>query len=155
MKSKEVYLQQTPILEALKLSDDVITEHYSESGAIDKGRVLSPDVDSYMTLERLDKLKTLVAFTEGKAIGYCAILLYRPTHYDMVAASVDALWLSVEHRSTTNAGFKLLKGAEEIAKNAGAQMLSISAQANNPKYRKFLRLTGYNEDYVVHTKTLR
>jgi hypothetical protein len=155
MKIKEVYVKQTPILEALKLSDNVIVEHYRQSGASDKGRVLSPDVESYLTLERLGKLKTIVAFDEDEAIGYCAILLYRPTHYEMLAASVDALWLSIEHRSTTNAGFKLLKEAEKIALDAGAQILSISSQANNSKYRKFLRLTGYNEDYVVHTKTLR
>ena len=86
-----------------------------------------PDRERYLALEGIGMIACVAAMCDGVLIGVCALLITPLTHYQSrVIATVESIFLLDEHRKG-GAGLELLRVAKEIALEAGAAGVYISA----------------------------
>ncbi len=83
-------------------------------------------MDSYRELERLGLLRVLSAMHEGRQIGFLTLLAPVLPHYGVVVAVSESFFVARAHRGT-GAGLKLLRLAEDLAREAGSPGLLVSA----------------------------
>lgn len=85
-----------------------------------------PDLDQYRALSASGALRGAAAFDGDRMVGFVSVLAISYPHFSKVCASVESIYLDPSCRHT-GGGLMLLKAAREMANEAGAAGLYISA----------------------------
>lgn len=109
-------------------------------------------MDSYRELERLGLLRVLSAMHEGRLIGFLTLLAPVLPHYGVVVAVSESFFVARAHRGT-GAGLKLLRLAEDLAREAGSPGLLVSAPFEGALFKVLPRI-GYSETNRVFFKRI-
>lgn len=89
----------------------------------------NPDVQMYQALHQAGALRVLAYIKNGKMEGFGVVLVSPVAHYSAKLAVMESVYVSPQHRSS-GAGWRLIKTAERLAKEAGAIGLFVSAPAS-------------------------
>ena len=83
-------------------------------------------IDLYRSIYSTGLLSVIVARKEGYLIGFVSVLSSTLPHYGVVMSMTESLFVDEVFRNT-GAGLKLLRAAEEKAKESGSPGLLVSA----------------------------
>jgi len=103
-----------------------IAAEYAEECSIDGMPEINRDDSMYLAFEKAGFSKTFGAYIDDVLIGFVIVLISPNPHYGCKIGSIESIFVSNEHRKS-GAGLKLLKAAEEVAKDMGAVGLFVSA----------------------------
>lgn len=109
------------ILEATELLAEYASESSIDGMPTPKAKILT-----YKRLEFEGSIVCFGAFCNDKLVGFVSILMSILPHYSAPAAIVESIFVSSKHRAGCIGG-RLLKAAENHAKNSNASGLLISA----------------------------
>lgn len=112
----------------------------------------SAKLDTYAFLQSQGGLHLWCAFLGEELIGYISVIVPVMPHYSAVVAFSESFFVAKKHRKT-GAGLKLLRTAEEHAKQAGSQGLLVSAPFGGD-LAEVLPNVGYREANRVFFKGL-
>jgi GNAT superfamily N-acetyltransferase len=129
-------------------------QRHWEEVALDKDVVpLDPQWDLYAELDRMGRLLITTVRLDGALIGYCSHFIAPNLHYkSLVVADNDIFWLASEHRNS-RIGIKLLRTAEQYAREAGCNKILMKEKIHVSLGRLF-QFLGYREIERLHAKTL-
>lgn len=103
-----------------------------------------PDREGYECMFVAGMLHPLGAFVNGELVGFCTVLVSPVLHFGgKVIASTETLFVADAHRAG-GAGMKLLRAAEDVAANAGASGLYVTAPTGG-RLERLLPRVGYHE----------
>jgi len=116
--------------------------------------VPSPEVnlESLRQLEEADAIHVLAATSEGRVIGYLALLAPFLAHYGRAVAVCESFVMSKAHLDTGD-GLKLIRAAEDKAREIGAPGLLMTVDLGTD-WPDLLWRIGYEERSRVFTKNL-
>lgn len=101
-------------------------EYMRESANPEMGAVV-PDIDAYQRAEAAGVLHFVGAYRGNDLVGYVVVAVNTSPHYQGKRVAVtESIFVASAHRRT-GAGMKLLRAAEETAREAGAVALVVSA----------------------------
>jgi GNAT superfamily N-acetyltransferase len=97
-----------------------------------------PDVDwkTYLLAQQTGKLKVLIARVAGKVKAGAFIVITPHPHYACIAASLPLLFVHPEYRRGRE-GLRLVRAAEDVAIENGAQLMMTHGGTHNNVYRLF------------------
>lgn len=155
----EVYKERDMEIKKITV-DELFTNSNSEYvfsmySAESKGYMLpegNPCKEQYYIMEEAGSLDVLAVMDENKIVGIALILTYTLPHYSTLASTTESLFVLKEYRKY-GTGKKLIKAAEEVAKNRGSNLLFISSPING-RLRNASKILGYKETNVILTKEL-
>ncbi len=110
------------------------------------------NAEMYMNLEKAGSLHTIGAFLNDAAIGFITVLLSVIPHYSTLLAITESFFVAKAHRNT-GAGLKLLRAAEDCAKEHKSPGLLVTAPFEGDLFRVLPRL-GYRETNRVFFRKL-
>lgn len=91
----------------------------------------NPQIDKYLVLEDMDRMKASAAFEDDVIVGFVAVIVSPHLHYGTEIATIDTLWLDQSHRKGS-AGLRLIREAQRLAKEEfGVDNLLCSAPAGS------------------------
>lgn len=106
----------------------IIKDYADESGSpFMRG---APNPDEYIAAEKAGAFIPVGVFDGGRIVGGVNIMIHRIPHYQEVLASVESIFLAKEFRHGT-AGLRLLREAEKVARDAGAQVLMVGTRCGS------------------------
>lgn len=128
-------------------------EHFDETSSPESRDKLKLDWKKYIQIQEVGNLILLGAFSEGILVGYVCLILAEPLHYmKTIVAVSDTIFLAKEFRQSS-AGIRLIKEAEEEAKNRGAFSVCWYAKENS-SLEKIFRKKNYKVRDIIFTKEL-
>jgi GNAT superfamily N-acetyltransferase len=136
-------LEQAPNLPGL------LVEYAAESALSGMPQPV-PQVETYRALEAAGIMQPLGAFRDSVLMGYCLLLSSVLPHYGVKVCTTESYFVAREYRHT-GAGLKLLRLAEEYARETGAAGLLISAPVGGP-LAELLPHVGYNNTNLIFFK---
>lgn len=112
-----------------------------------------PERAGYAQLVQAGMLRVLGAFAGPELVGFCAVLIAPVLHFGgRVIASTETLFVASAHRAT-GTGLALLRAAEQVALEAGAGGLYVSAPSGG-RLERVLPRVGYRESNRVYYRSL-
>ncbi|HEX7386254.1 MAG TPA: GNAT family N-acetyltransferase [Castellaniella sp.] len=119
-------------------------EYRAESLRNPDGESAVPDRAAYENMIAAGIMRPLGVFVDNDLVGFCAVLITPVPHYGgRVLASTETLFVARAHRAG-GAGITLLRAAEDVAHEAGASGLYVSAPVGGVLERVLPGL-GYHE----------
>lgn len=114
----------------------------------------SPDVqiETYRALEQAGVLQLIGAFEVTKLVGFVSIIANVLPHYGILMAITESFFVSPKYRKT-GAGLRLLRAAEQHARDIKAPGLLVSAPFGG-RLAEVLPRVGYAETNRVFFKKL-
>lgn len=82
--------------------------------------------DYYRSLEQTGMLKAYAAFQDDKLIGFISLLCTPMPHHGSMLAVTESYFVASQYRKG-GAGLRLLRAAEQCARDVGAPCLMVSA----------------------------
>ena len=126
------------------LENQEILDEYGDECHIDGLPNPSAKKDMYLEMERSGALHTIGAFLENTVIGFVTVLAPIVPHYGVLVAVTESFFVAKEHRKT-GAGLRLLRAAEQYAKERGSPGLLISAPFGGSLAEVLSRMDDYVE----------
>lgn len=136
-------------LEAAPAFPDLLAEYAAES-AIEGMPPPSAKMETYRALHDAGLLHVLAAWVDGVLAGFITVLAAPLPHYGRTVAVSESFFVARAHRST-GAGLKLLRAAENKARELGSPGLLVSAPYEGDLFRVLPRI-GYAETNRVFFK---
>lgn len=136
-------------LEAAPTFSDLLAEYAAES-AIEGLPPPAAKMETYRTLNDMGALHVLAAWAGDTLAGFITILSAPLPHYGRTVAVSESFFVAKAHRST-GAGLKLLKAAEDKARELGSPGLLVSAPYEGDLF-KVLPRCGYAETSRIYFK---
>lgn len=90
----------------------------------------APNPDEYVAAEKAGGMVPVGAFDGDRLVGGVNIMIHRIPHYAEVLASIESIFLAKEYRQGTT-GLRLLRAAENVAREAGAKVLMIGTRCGS------------------------
>ena len=112
----------------------------------------NPDWEMYRRLESAGLLFAFSATVDGRLVGYISVLVSVLPRYSARVATVESYFVAKAHRKT-GAGLKLLKLAEDKARELNAPPMLVSAPADGDLAQVLPRL-GYRATSTIFFKRL-
>lgn len=110
---------------------DALLDAYSRESRIDGMPENRANWRTYHHLEDVGALHVLGAFEEEEMVGFLFLLLAELPHYaGVLTATSESFFVLPEHRAG-GTGVKLLRAAEALAREHGAECLVVSAPAGS------------------------
>jgi GNAT superfamily N-acetyltransferase len=139
-------------LEAAPNMPDLLAEYASEA-AIDGLPPPYPKWEAYRTLETAGLLHVLSATVGDELAGFITVLAAPLPRYSAPVATSESFFVARAHRKT-GAGLKLLRAAEDKARDLGSSGLLVSAPSGGTLAQVLPRV-GYAETNRVFFKQVR
>ena len=114
-------------IESASSFKDLLAEYAGES-AIEGLPPPSARMPFYYALEKTGAFSVYGAFEEEDLIGFITVLTSVLPHYSTTVAVTESFFVASQHRDT-GAGLKLLREAEDYAKERGSPGLLVAAPA--------------------------
>lgn len=123
-------------------------------GEVERGHWrLDIDWPMYERLEQLGNLIVLGAFSGGRCVGYCTMILSRHMHaIDTVMAQNMVIFVDPAERSRGH-GIALMKAAEQEARERGAKQVLWHAKTGS-RMERVLTGLGYSDYERTYLKEL-
>lgn len=103
-----------------------------------------PDRAGYARMAEAGLLYPLGVFADGVMVGFCAVIVAPVLHFGgKRVANTETLFVARAYRAG-GAGLKLLRAAEQIAADAGAEGLYVTAPTGG-RLERLLPHAGYHE----------
>lgn len=132
---------------------ELFDEHWEEIARNKEVMILKPDYQKYRALEEIGACKSLIAYYDGKLVGYSINFIQPHMHYsDLVICYNDIVYTDPAYRSKP-VGLRLLKETEKKAKEWGARMMLWHVKPDTPMFKIMPRL-AYNLGEVIYSKVL-
>lgn len=114
----------------------------------------SPDVQwaYYRKLVELGAMQPIAAFVGAELVGFAGVLVNEMPHHGKKLAITESLFVASAHRKG-GVGLKLIRAAEEIARNVGAVCLLVSAPHGGALEKVMPRL-GYRHSNSTFVRSL-
>lgn len=109
--------------------------------------------DIYRQMEAVGALHTLAAYREGRMVGFLALLVSVLPHYGALTATTESFFVTQSARAG-GTGLRLLRAAEDKARELGAVGLLVSAPAGGRLAQVMPRI-GYGHTNEVFFKGLQ
>lgn len=132
------------------LNFDALMSEYAAESAIDGMPAPSGRIETYRNLERAGMLHVYSATVGGEIVGFISILAPVLPHYGVPVAVSESFFVAKAHRPT-GAGLKLLRAAEDKARELGSPGLLVSAPYGGALFNVLPRI-GYIESNRVFFK---
>ena len=107
-----------------------------------------PDRKTYRAMESTGFIKLFGAYIGDVMVGFASVMVNSLPHYSRPVAVTESIFVSSTHRKS-GAGLKLLRQAEQYAKNMGAVGILVSAPAGG-KFAAVLERTAYRHTNQVY-----
>lgn len=130
---------------------ELLAEYAAES-KIDGLPEPAAKLDLYRRLESIGMLHVFSALIDGELVGFITILAPEMLHYSAIVAVSESFFVAKAHRHTL-AGLRLLKAAEDKAREQGSPVLQVIAPYGG-KLFELLPRVGYVECSRVFCKKL-
>ena len=130
-----------------------LVDEYAKESSIDGMPETKPDANAYETMERLGMQHFFAAFAGEKLIGFITVLVTPVPHYSRKIGSTESFFVAKEYRST-GTGLKLLRTAEQCAKECGAVGFFVSGPTGGRLAEVMPRIKGYRETNRVFFRSL-
>lgn len=130
-----------------------LLDEYADESAIDGMPHPSARMQTYFHLEKAGALHTIIATKDDRLVGFITILAVALPHYGVTTAVSESFFVAKAHRST-GAGLRLLKAAEDKAREIGAPGLLVSAPCGGDLF-KVLPRRGFRETNRVFFKPVQ
>lgn len=140
---RAIDLEQAPTLPAL------VAEYAAESTRTDLGDY-NPQFQMYRKIEELGLMRFAGAWIGESLVGFAVVCVTIVPHYGKLIATTESLFVTAEARRA-GAGRALMKEAENIAKEMGADGLFVSAPANG-RLAAILPRSGFTHTNQVFYK---
>ena len=127
-----------------------LLQEYAAESAIKGMPAPAAKMETYRQLEAAGALLVLAAIHEGVLIGFLTLLSAPLPHYGRSVAVSESFFVAKAHRST-GAGLRLLRAAEDKAREIGSPGLLVSAPFEGDLF-KVLPRAGYVETSRVFFK---
>lgn len=128
---------------------DLVAE-YSEESAIDGLPPPSARMPTYLHLEAVGALHAFAALQGPDLVGFISLLAPVLPHYGVTVAVCESFFVAKAHRAS-GAGLRLLRAAEDKARDLGSPGLLVSAPYAG-KLFDLLPRCGYTETSRVYFK---
>lgn len=129
-----------------------ITQAYADESKIEEMPPHNLNYDSYRRLEQMGMYHCYGAFVEDNLVGLVTVLVTMIPHYSVLIASTESLFVDEKHRKG-GTGLKLIKAAEECAKENGAINLFVNAPMGGRLVQVMPRI-GYRECQRIFCRRL-
>jgi len=127
-----------------------LLDEYSAESSIKGLPPINPSLPIYKMLEQSGAMTIIAAYVHETLVGYVTVLCSKSPHYSVMLGTTESFFVLSEYRST-GAGAKLLKAAEQRAKEKGAVAFLISSPFNG-RLAAILPSCGYTETNRVFFK---
>ena len=115
-------------------SEALLKAHWEEIAIYKDKITLDPNYDSYIQLQRANKLIVVTARDNGVLVGYCSFIIGPGGHYKKTRyAENDMLFLSEEYRKGINA-VRMIKFTEKMLKRVGVHVMLLNMKASHPSH---------------------
>ena len=129
-----------------------LTQEYADESKIEEMPGHSLDHEAYRNMERLGMYHCFGAFSDDKLIGLVTVLVTPVPHYSVKIASTESIFVDAAHRKG-GTGLKLLKLAEDCARDHGAVNLFVTAPMGGRLVQVLPRI-GFRECQRVFCRRL-
>lgn len=148
---EKVVIQAVPVAEIERAPNfPVLAAEYAAELLIDGMPPPSAKWAAYRQLEAQGLLHVLRATVGGTLVGFISVLASTLPRYGVPIACSESFFVTKTHRKT-GAGLRLLRAAEDKAREAGSPLLLVSAPANGA-LAKVLPRAGYVETNRVFAR---
>lgn len=104
-----------------------LAAEYAQESANPEMGAVEPDIEAYRAMEAAGVLHFAGAYQGDALLGYVVVVVNSTPHYRGKRVAVtESIFVASAHRRT-GAGMKLLRAAEDMARDAGAVALVVSA----------------------------
>ncbi|MBQ8091248.1 MAG: GNAT family N-acetyltransferase [Pyramidobacter sp.] len=125
----------------------LIEEYRAECQNVGLGITPAPDFRRYRALDAAGMLHVCAAFDTGTMVGFAVVMTTAVPHYaGLPIASTESVFCTERYRSK-GVGRMLIRKAREMAKDAGAPGLYVSAPAGS-RFERLLELTAKRTNSV-------
>lgn len=129
-----------------------LIDEYGAESTIDGMGPQCPQFDTYYKLEAAGMIHITGAFHGDELVGFVIVLASILPHYGKPVATTESLFLAKAYRKG-NAGLRLLRSAEQRAKEIGAVGILVSAPAGG-QLERILPRYGYTHSNTVFFRGL-
>lgn len=129
-----------------------LCDEYAAESSIDDMPQIDPHLPMYRQLEAAGVLHAFGAFSGDELVGFLLMLISPVPHYSAVVANTESFFVRDGHRKG-GTGVRLLKMAEEHAKNLGAVGVFVSAPSGG-RLSRAMPLLGFHETNRVFFRKL-
>ena len=129
---------------------DLMREYAEQANALLSAP--TPQMEGYIKMEEAGYLHAIGAFIDGKLVGFAGLIVTVLPHYGQLSASMESLFVSKAHRKS-GAGLKLIKEAENMARDLGATSFAMTVPATG-KLSSIASRIGYRKTNEVFLKVL-
>lgn len=127
--------------------DDLARAYTLESGTPIFGNE-NVDVDWYLAGEQAGQANLIIAEKDEHIVGFAVIVDGYHPHFSIGLACLEALYLAPAYRRGV-AGIKLIRAAQNLARNKGYRFLTASAPAESRLNALYKRLGEHTDnDYL-------
>lgn len=131
----------------------ILEEHRIELSRY-KDMILSPDIDTYLALQDMDKIQCYLARENGIIVGYsCYFLLVNPHYSNFIYAHQDVFYV-VQDKRGSKIAHKLIKMSETELKEKNVSVIVHHAKLIN-RFGEFLISLGYNQAEIMYHKRIQ
>jgi len=92
--------------------------------------------------------KNMVAVTDGKIVGFLAMVYYKSFYHQVGTALINELVVS-EARRNEGIGKVLVRMAVDMAKADGLDEIEVGTETSNKGAIEFYKKAGFTEEYVL------
>jgi GNAT superfamily N-acetyltransferase len=133
----------------------LLKEHYDEIAEFKNVLQLDPDWREYDALSRSGQLITVLACSEGHAVGYMILIVKPHLHYRNATVAIDDVHFLRREFRGIGAGKAMVAFAEKSARDAGATLFSMRCKADPDKeHGRLFEGMGYTLTDLVYVKDL-
>lgn len=131
---------------------ELMREHWEETEShVQSGP--APVAEAYRMMERQNIVIAFGAFDGTELIGYVILFVVPHHHYGFLFAQHDVLFVRKDKR-TSSAGWRLIRAAEDAARDRGALFVTWHAKHGSGLAAAFGKRDEYEMEDIIYRKDL-
>ena len=130
----------------------LIQKHYQEI-SLYQDILLEPNLPMYKVMDENKYARIYTARAQSKLVGYQLFCVGRHSHFDVLCAHQDSLYLTKEYRKGM-IGYNFLKWCDEQLRQDGVKIIQQSVSINHDFSPLLCRL-GYEPHDVLYVRRLK
>lgn len=145
-----IKIKECPVSTILSSNTAGLLAEYAAESSINGMPPINTDSKTYMAMERSGCLQAIGAFKGDKLVGVIVLLTSVLPHYSALTTVTESFFVAKKYRKG-GTGLKLLKAAEEYARDRGAVGMLVSAPAGG-SLEKVIPRMGYSHSNTIFFK---
>jgi len=129
-----------------------LLQEYADQSSNTELPPANPQQEIYMRMEEAGFFHVIAAFRGRELIGFAAVVVAVLPHYGVPVATMESIFVRNRHRHY-GAGIKLVREAENLAREQGAKGLLVTAPAGG-RLSLVMPKIGYRKTNTVFFRVL-